>query len=79
MEIGIEDHEIVDMSMTPPSGGSMRMARSNEFGHNKEFMSKSNLLNRYSEIDIHVEDSSFNQNCPLPIFLKVLVSNVFIL
>jgi hypothetical protein len=67
MEIGIED-EIVDMSMVPPSS----IVR-NDFGHNKEFMSKDAYLrNRCSEIDIEVEDSSFNQNGPLPIFLKVL-------
>ncbi|KAK2386931.1 ABC transporter G family member [Trifolium repens] len=65
MEIGIED-EIVDMPMVPPSS----IVR-NEFGHNKEFMSKDAYLrNRCSEIDIEVEDSSFNQNGPLPIFLK---------
>ncbi|WJX37406.1 ABC transporter G member 26 [Trifolium repens] len=65
MEIGIED-EIVDMSMVPPSS----IVR-NDFGHNKEFMSKDAYLrNRCSEIDIEVEDSSFNQNGPLPIFLK---------
>lgn len=73
MEIGIED-EMVDMSTSPPSNGSMKIARSNDFGHNnKEFMSKETYLrNRYSEIDIEVDDSIFNQNHPLPIFLKVL-------
>lgn len=72
MEIGIED-EIVDMSMPPPLNGSMNIARNNEFGDNKEFMSKDAYLrNRYSEIDIEVEDSSSNHNGPLPIFLKVL-------
>lgn len=72
MEIGIED-EIVDMSMPLPLNGSMNIARNNEFGDNKEFMSKDAYLrNRYSEIDIEVEDSSSNQNGPLPIFLKVL-------
>ncbi|CAI8596749.1 unnamed protein product [Vicia faba] len=70
MEIGIED-EIVDMSMPPPLNGSMNIARNNDFGHNKEFMSRDAYLrNRYSEIDIEVEDSSSNQNGPLPIFLK---------
>ncbi|XP_004498150.1 ABC transporter G family member 26-like [Cicer arietinum] len=71
MEIGIED-EMVDMSTSPPSNGSMKIARSNDFGHNnKEFMSKETYLrNRYSEIDIEVDDSIFNQNHPLPIFLK---------
>ncbi|KAL5077335.1 hypothetical protein RYX36_016319 [Vicia faba] len=70
MEIGIED-EIVDMSMPPPLNGSMNIARNNDFGHNKEFMSRGAYLrNRYSEIDIEVEDSSSNQNGPLPIFLK---------
>ncbi|PNX72722.1 ABC transporter G family member 26-like protein, partial [Trifolium pratense] len=73
MEIGIED-EIVDMSMVPPSSSSMKIVRSSGFGHigpNNEFMSKDAYLrNRCSEIDIEVEDSSFNQNGPLPIFLK---------
>ncbi|WJX31445.1 ABC transporter G member 26 [Trifolium repens] len=65
MEIGIED-EIVDMSMVPPSS----IVR-NDLDHNKEFMSKDAYLrNRCSEIDIEVEDSSFNQNRPLPIYLK---------
>lgn len=72
MEIGIED-EIVDMSMSPPLNGSLNIARNNDFGHNKEFMSRNAYLrNRYSEIDIEVEDSNYNQNGPLPIFLKVL-------
>lgn len=74
MEIGIED-EIVDMSMSPPPRGSMKIPRSNDFGHNKELMSK----NRFSEIDIEIDDTSFNQNGPLPIFLKVIEYNFFIL
>ncbi|CAL0309738.1 unnamed protein product [Lupinus luteus] len=62
MEIGREN-EIEDISMSPPSG-------SNDFGHNKEFLSQAYLRTRYTEIDIQVEGSSFNQNRPLPIFLK---------
>ncbi|KAI4307835.1 hypothetical protein L6164_030973 [Bauhinia variegata] len=73
MEIGRED-EIEDMSMSmsmsPPSMGSMQIAGSNGFGHNMEFMSQAYLRNRYSEIDIKVEDSETNQDRPLPIFLK---------
>ncbi|KAE9591052.1 hypothetical protein Lal_00021505 [Lupinus albus] len=62
MEIGREN-EIEDISMSLPS-------RSNDFSHNKEFMSQPYLRTRYTEIDIQVQDSSFNQNHPLPIFLK---------
>ncbi|RHN67439.1 putative polar-amino-acid-transporting ATPase [Medicago truncatula] len=58
MEIGVED-EIVDMSTLPPSNGSMMMASRNAY-----------FRNRFSEIDIEVEDSNINQNGPLPIFLK---------
>lgn len=70
MEIGREN-EIEDMSTSPPSMVSMKIIGSNDFGHNKEFMSQAYLKNKCTEIDIQVEDSSFNQNRPLPIFLKV--------
>ncbi|KAE9606405.1 putative polar-amino-acid-transporting ATPase [Lupinus albus] len=69
MENGRED-EIEDMSMSPPSVGSMQIAGSNGFGHSMEFMSQAYLPNRYSEIGIKVEDSNFNQQPPLPIYLK---------
>ena len=80
MEIRKED-EIEDISMSPPLVGSMRIGgcnNVNDFGHNKEFMSHAYLKNNCSEIDIQIDDSSFNQNRPLPIFLKVLGSNGFI-
>ncbi|XP_057431702.1 ABC transporter G family member 26-like [Lotus japonicus] len=64
MEIGRED-ELIDISISPSSGASTNIVRN--YGHNKEFMSHQN---RYSEIDIVVEDSSSNHNPPLPIFLK---------
>ncbi|KAK7301895.1 hypothetical protein RJT34_12772 [Clitoria ternatea] len=64
MEIGREE-EIVDMSMSPPLAGST----SNGPGHN-EFRSQALLQNRYSEIDIDIEDSGFKQKCSLPIYLK---------
>nr|KYP73490.1 ABC transporter G family member 26 [Cajanus cajan] len=69
MENERED-EIEDMSMSPPSLGSMQIAGSNGFGHSMEFMSQAYLPNMYSEIDIKVEDSTFNQDPPLPIYLK---------
>ncbi|XP_019460502.1 PREDICTED: ABC transporter G family member 26-like [Lupinus angustifolius] len=68
-ENGRED-EIEDMSMSPPSVGSMQIAGSNGFGHSMEFMSQAYLPNRYSQIDIKLEDSNFNQQPPLPIYLK---------
>jgi len=71
MEIGREN-EIVDMSMSPPVVGSII---NNDFCYHKEFMSQPYLQNKYSEIDIDTEDSNFDQNRPLPIFLKVLGSN----
>lgn len=70
MEKERED-EIEDMSMSPPSIGSMQIAGSNGFGHSMEFMSQAYLPNMYTEIDIKVQDSSFNQDPPLPIYLKV--------
>ncbi|KAK7299912.1 hypothetical protein RJT34_10741 [Clitoria ternatea] len=69
MENGRED-EIEDMSLSPPSVGSMQITGSNGFGHNMEFMSQSHHPNKYSEINIQVEDSNFNQDPPLPIYLK---------
>ncbi|KAL9319944.1 hypothetical protein ACSQ67_011783 [Phaseolus vulgaris] len=66
MEIGREN-EIVDMSMSPPVVGSII---NNDFCYHKEFMSQPYLQNKYSEIDIDTEDSNFDQNRPLPIFLK---------
>ncbi|KAG4382134.1 hypothetical protein GLYMA_14G012000v4 [Glycine max] len=69
MENKRED-EIEDMSMSPPSIGSMQIAGSNGFGHSMEFMSQAYLPNMYTEIDIKVEDSGFDQDPPLPIYLK---------
>ncbi|KAK2378177.1 ABC transporter G family member [Trifolium repens] len=67
----MRENEIEDnMSMSPPSVGSMQIAGSNGFGHSMEFMSQAYVLNRYSEIDIRVQDSSFNQDPPLPVYLK---------
>jgi len=73
MEIGRED-ENVGMSMSPRVAGSII---NNDFCHHKEFMSQAYLQNKYSEIDIDTEDSNFDPNRPLPIFLKVLGSNAF--
>jgi len=70
MENERED-EIEDMSTSPPSLGSMQFAGSNGFGHSMEFMSQAYLPNIYTEIDIKIEDSNFNQDPPLPIYLKV--------
>ncbi|RDY08100.1 ABC transporter G family member 26, partial [Mucuna pruriens] len=76
MENERED-EIEDMSMSPPSLGSMQIAGSNGFGHSMEFMSQAYLPNMYSEIDIKVEDCNFNQDPPLPIYLKILTNAQF--
>ena len=76
MENGREDHEIEDMSMSPPSVGSMQIAGSNGFGHIMEFMSQAYLPDRYSEVVLKVEDSSINQDPPLPIYLKVTDFNL---
>ncbi|KAK7305280.1 hypothetical protein VNO77_43183 [Canavalia gladiata] len=65
MEVGRED-DIMDMSMSPPLVGS----NNNDFSHDKEFKSQTYLQNRYSEIDIEIEDFNFKQSRPLPIFLK---------
>ncbi|CAI8587054.1 unnamed protein product [Vicia faba] len=67
----LREDEIEDnMSMSPPSVGSMQIAGSNGFGHSMEFMSQAYLHNRYPEIDIQVKDSTFNQDPPLPVYLK---------
>lgn len=72
MENEREDEIEDNMSMSPPSVGSMQIAGSNGFGHSMEFMSQAYLPNRYSEIDIQVKDSSSNQDPPLPVYLKVV-------
>jgi hypothetical protein len=73
----LRENEIEDnMSTSPPSVGSMQIAGSNGFGHSMEFMSQAYLVNRFSEIDIQVQDSSFNQDPPLPVYLKVLKNSL---
>ncbi|KAL0353481.1 UNVERIFIED_CONTAM: ABC transporter G family member 26 [Sesamum angustifolium] len=69
MEYGKQD-EIEDLSLSPPTMGSMQIAGSNGFGHNIEFMSQAYLRNRSSEIDIEEEIPGTPQDRPLPIFLK---------
>ncbi|XP_011095584.2 ABC transporter G family member 26 isoform X1 [Sesamum indicum] len=69
MEYGRQD-EIEDLSLSPPTMGSMQIAGSNGFGHNIEFMSQAYLRNRSSEIDIEEEIPATSQDRPLPIFLK---------
>ncbi|GAU42411.1 hypothetical protein TSUD_324660 [Trifolium subterraneum] len=59
------------MSMSPPSVASRQIAGSNGFGHSMEIVSQSYLLSSYSEIDIQVQDSSINQDPPLPVYLKL--------
>ncbi|GAB4845903.1 ABC transporter G member 26 [Ancistrocladus abbreviatus] len=68
MEMGRED-EIEDISVSPPTMGSMQIAGGNGFGHNIEFMSQAYLRNRSSEIDIG-DASCPTIDRPLPIFLK---------
>jgi hypothetical protein len=72
MEIRRED-EVEDMSLSPPTIGSMQIAGSTGFGHNIEYMSQAYLRSRYSEIDIEDDSSNTNKDHPLPIYLKVLV------
>lgn len=72
METSRREDEIEDMSLSPPTMGSMQIAGSNGFGHNIEFMSQAYLRNRYSEIDIEDDTSKTNSDRPLPVFLKVL-------
>lgn len=56
--------EIEDMT-------SIQIAGRNGFGHNIDFMSQAYLRNRSTEIIIE-DDSSPLEECPLPIYLKVL-------
>ncbi|XP_021905991.1 ABC transporter G family member 26 [Carica papaya] len=71
MDRGRREEEIEDMSLSPPSMGSMQIAGSNiGFAHNIEFMSQAYLRNRYSEIDIENVSSFASKDLPLPIFLK---------
>ncbi|KAJ8754835.1 hypothetical protein K2173_015347 [Erythroxylum novogranatense] len=65
-----KDDEIEDLSMSPPTMGSMQIAGSHGFGHNIEFMSEAYLRNRYSEIDIEDDSLNMSKDCSLPIFLK---------
>ena len=61
-----------DMSLSPPTMGSMQIAGSNGFGHSIDFMSQAYLRNRYSGIDIEEDCLTMNKDRPLPIFLKVI-------
>ncbi|KAH6768092.1 ABC-2 type transporter family protein [Perilla frutescens var. frutescens] len=70
MESCATQSEIEEMSMSPPTMGSMQIAGSNGFGHNMEFMSEAYLRKTSSEIDIEEEISSRRLDRPLPIFLK---------
>ncbi|KDP39319.1 hypothetical protein JCGZ_01076 [Jatropha curcas] len=65
-----QEDEIEDMSLSPPTMGSMHIAGSTGFGHNIEFMSQAYLRNRYSEIDIGDDSLNMVIDAPLPIFLK---------
>lgn len=73
MEIRRED-EVDDMSMSPPTMGSMQIAGSNGFAHNIEFMSEAYLNNKNSKIDIEDDSSATTHDRPLPIHLKVMNS-----
>lgn len=77
MESSRREDEIEDISLSPPTIGSMQIAGSNGFGHNMEFMSQAYLRNRYSEIDIDDGTSKTNRDRPLPVFLKVLNSFLY--
>ncbi|XP_022886614.1 ABC transporter G family member 26 isoform X2 [Olea europaea var. sylvestris] len=68
-QIGRQD-EIEDLSLSPPTMGSMQIAGSNGFGHSIEFMSQAYLTNRSSEIDIEDGIPNASKDRPLPIFLK---------
>ena len=57
--------EIEDMT-------SIQIAGRNGFGHNIDFMSQAYLRNRSTEIIIEDDNSSPLEDCPLPIYLKVL-------
>lgn len=73
MEIARPD-EIEDLSVSPPTAGSMQIAGNNGFGHNIEFMSQAYLRNRScSQIDIEDDTSNAIKDRPLPIFLKVFL------
>lgn len=72
MEIRRED-EVDDMSLSPPTMGSMQIAGSNGFAHNIEFMSEAYLNNKNSEIDIEDDSSVTTYDHPLPIYLKVMI------
>ncbi|XP_052206871.1 ABC transporter G family member 26 [Diospyros lotus] len=69
MEIGRQD-EINDLSVSPPTMGSVNIAGGNGFGHNVDFMSQAYLRNRSFEIDIEDQTSETNKDHPLPMFLK---------
>ncbi|XP_009781518.2 ABC transporter G family member 26 [Nicotiana sylvestris] len=69
----VAQDEIEDLSLSPPTVGSMQIAGSNGFGHNIEFISQAYLRNRScSEIDIEVDHNTCitHNDQPLPIFLK---------
>ena len=77
MEVARQD-EIQDLSLPPPSPGSMHIAARNGFGHNIDYMSQAYLRNRScSQIDIELDDSSNAiKDRPLPIYLKVRTLSV---
>lgn len=62
--------EDVPLPLSPPRMRSMKMAGTNAFGHNIEYVSQAYLSNRYSEIQIQDEVPEANSNRPLPIYLK---------
>ncbi|KAK3427451.1 hypothetical protein EUGRSUZ_F03676 [Eucalyptus grandis] len=62
--------EVENMPLSPPRMRSMKMAGTNAFGHNIEYVSQAYLSNRYSEIQIQDEVPEANSNRPLPIYLK---------
>ena len=75
METRTQDEIGEDMSMSPPTIGSMQIAGASSFGHNIDFMSQAYVRNRYySEIDIEDETSIPSKDGPLPIFLKVTIT-----
>ncbi|KAJ6966075.1 ABC transporter G family member 26 [Populus alba x Populus x berolinensis] len=70
METKREEEIDQDMSLSPPTLGSMQIAGSNGFGHSIDFMSQAYLRNRYSGIVIEEDCLTMNKDRPLPIFLK---------
>ncbi|XP_048131392.1 ABC transporter G family member 26 isoform X2 [Rhodamnia argentea] len=62
--------EVGDMPLSPPRMRSMKMAGTNAFGHNIEYVSQAYLSNQYSEIQIQDEVPEANSDHPLPIYLK---------